>query len=135
MALQNEYLEKCCNKCGKLYANTEYKWCNTCHVNYLKENFTNRISENEVIDNYIQEMQLKINNPCTIVFEWIPYDRFKEINEIGKGGFATIYLAIWKDGPLHYEYMTGWTREPNKKVILKCLNNIQDSTNEFINEV
>ncbi|GES97478.1 kinase-like domain-containing protein [Rhizophagus clarus] len=151
MVLHNEYFEKCCNKCGKLYTNTEYKWCNSCHINYLKENFTNSISGNEEIDdyisgneetddyisiydkidNYIQEMQLKINNPCTLVFEWIPYDQFNDINEIGKGGFATIYLAIWNDGPLHYEYMVGWTREPNKKVTLKCLDNI----NEFLNEV
>jgi hypothetical protein len=101
----------------------------------LKENFTNRISKNEEIDYYIREMQLKINNPCTIVFEWIPYEQFNEINEIGNGGFATIYLAIWKDGPLHYEYMTGWTRESNKKVALKCIDNLQYSTNEFVDEV
>ncbi|EXX61659.1 Mkk2p [Rhizophagus irregularis DAOM 197198w] len=135
MVLHDEYFEKCCKKCGKLYSSTEYKWCNSCHVDYLKENFTTRISENEEIDSYIQEMQLKINNPCTIVFEWIPYDQFDEINEISKGGFATIYLAIWKDGPLYYEYMTGWAREPNKKVILKRFENLHDSTNEFLNEV
>jgi hypothetical protein len=70
MVLHNEYFEKCCKKCGKLYTSTEYKWCNTCHVNYFKKkNLTNHISENEEIDNYIREMQLKINNPCTIVFE------------------------------------------------------------------
>jgi hypothetical protein len=80
MVLHNDYFGKCCKKCGKIYTNMEYKWCNLCHLNYLKENFTSRTSKNEEIDNYIQEMQLKINNPCTIVFEWIPYDQFNEIN-------------------------------------------------------
>ena len=35
-------------------------------------------------------------------FEWIPYNQFGNIEEIGKGGFATVYSAIWKDGPLGY---------------------------------
>lgn len=33
-------------------------------------------------------------------FEWISYDQFENIKEIGKGGFATIYSARWKDGYL-----------------------------------
>ena len=45
-------------------------------------------------------MQLKIDSLSDIVFEWIPYDQFSDIKEIGRGGFATVYSAIWKDGPL-----------------------------------
>ena len=86
-------------------------------------------------------MQLKIEGPGSIVFEWIPYNQFNNIKVIGRGGFATVYSAIWKDGPLIYEYDNGkykYTRKSykaNKKVALKCLHNSQNITNEFLNEV
>ena len=44
-------------------------------------------------------MQLKIDKYSDIIFEWIPYNQFSDIKEIGRGGFATVYSAIWKDGP------------------------------------
>ena len=47
--------------------------------------------------------QLKINHYNDIIFEWIPYNQFSDIKEIGIGGFATVYSAIWKDGPLKYD--------------------------------
>src|SRR5213082_1971754 len=68
----------------------------------LKGNFTNWTSRNEKIDNFIQEMQLKIDKWNDLVFEWIPYNRFSDIKKTGSGGFATVYSAIWKDGPLNY---------------------------------
>ena len=81
-------------------------------------------------------MQLKINDSHDIVFEWIPYNQFSDIKEIGRGGFATVYSAIWKDGPLKYdEDDEEYTRESYQKVALKCLHNSQNITNEFLNEV
>ena len=90
-------------------------------------------SGNEKIDNFIQEMQLKIDEYNDIVFEWIPYNQFRNTKEIGRGGFATVYSAIWKDGPL--EYNKRYTRSLNYKVALKCLHNSQNFINEFLNEV
>ena len=82
-------------------------------------------------------MQLKIDHPWDIVFEWIPYNQFSDIKEIGRGGFATVYSAIWKDGPLKYNKNKGKyvKSSPNYKVALKCLHNSQNITNEFLNEV
>ena len=81
-------------------------------------------------------MQLKINDVDDIVFEWTPYSQFSDIKEIGKGDFATVYSAIWKDGPLKYDYGNKeYTRIFNYKVALKCLHNSQNITNEFLNEV
>ena len=92
-------------------------------------------SGNKKIDDLIQEMQLKINNHQNdIVFEWIPFYHFNDIDEISKGDFATVYSAIWKDGPLHYGY-SKYTRTSNKKVALKCLHNSQNIINEFLSEV
>ena len=66
------------------------------------------------------------------MFEWIPYNQFNNIEEISKGDFATVHLAIWKDGPLYYNYNNEYTRESDKKVVLKCLYNSQNITNEFL---
>jgi serine/threonine protein kinase len=90
----------------------------------------NQLSGNEKIDNFIQKIQLEFNNA---LFEWIPYYQFDEIKEIGKGGFSTVYSAIWKDGPLYFN--DGVNREANKKVALKSLNNSQNFINELQNEV
>ena len=73
-----------CNKCGEKYTNIEFNWCKPCHINNIKENFTNWTSGNEKIDNFIQEMQLKINRYNDIVIEWIPYNQFSHIKEIGE---------------------------------------------------
>src|SRR5436190_214514 len=72
---------------------------------------------------------IKIDRPWDIVFEWIPYNQFNDIKEIGRGGFV-IYSAIWKNGPLD-EY----PRRSYHSVVLKCLHNSQNITNEFLNEV
>ena len=82
-------------------------------------------------------MQLKIDDQQDILFAWIPYNQFSNIEEIGKGCFATVYSAIWKDGPLKYDEDTEKyvMSTPNYKITLKCLHNTQNITNEFLNEV
>ena len=74
-----------------------------------------------------------------MVFEWIPYNQFSDIKKIGRGGFATVFSAIWKDGPLEYnrsnEEYTRNLNHSNYKVSLKCLHNSQNNTNKFLNEV
>ena len=85
------------------------------------------------IDNLIQEMQSKISSYNDEVFEWIPYSQLNGIEEINKGDFATIYSAIWKNGPLHYKYEK-YIRNSDKKVALKCLHNSQN-IDEFLNKV
>src|SRR5256886_17608757 len=121
MVLQDEF----CNKCGEKYTIVNYKWCKPCQIDNLKGNFTT--SGNEKIDNFIQEMQLKIDKYNDIVFEWMPYNQFSDIKEIGKGGFATVYSAIRKDGRLVYHRDNEeYTRNSNCKVALKCLHNSQN---------
>src|SRR4051794_4579483 len=134
MVLQDGF----CSKCNEKFTDVNYKWCKPCQIDNLKGNFTSWTSGNEKIDNCIQEMQLKINQYDDIVFEWIPYNQFSDIKEIGRGGFATVYSAIWKDGQLKYnisntEYTS--TYYADQKVALKCLHNSQNITNEFLNEV
>ena len=92
-------------------------------------------SGNEKIDEFIQEMHLKINDQWDIVFEWIPYNQFNDIKKIGKGGFAKVYSAKWKNGPLYYNNKE-YARNPFKEIALKCVrSNSQNFMNEFLNEV
>ena len=133
MVLQDGY----CEKCGKQFTNIYYKWCKPCLINDLKlKNFT---SGNGEIDDLIQEMQLKIDKPWDrIVFEWIPYNQFNDVKEIGKDDVATIYSAIWKDGPLDYDKSKDeYTRRnfTNYRVVLKCFHESQNITDEILNEV
>ncbi|RIA95707.1 hypothetical protein C1645_816287, partial [Glomus cerebriforme] len=124
-----------CEKCGMKYSlNTEYKWCDFCKI--LK-NFTNWTSGNEIIDDFIREKHLKFDKYDDIVFEWIPYDQFKNIKEINKDGEITLYSAMWENGPLYFDHNDGWIRN-SEKVDLKCFNNSQNSqniTHEFVNEI
>jgi hypothetical protein len=81
-------------------------------------------------------MQLKIDNYNDIVIEWISYNQFSNIEEVGKGGFATVYSAKWKNGPLEYNTNTKkYERGSNRTIALKCLSDSQNITNEFLNEV
>ena len=81
-------------------------------------------------------MQLKIKSSYDKVFEWIPYNQFDNVKKINKGDFATVYSAIWKNGPLCYNhYKMEYLRNLNKKVTLECLHNSQNITNEFLNVV
>ncbi|GBB98238.1 hypothetical protein RclHR1_03180003 [Rhizophagus clarus] len=127
LVLQLKYY---CEYCGKRYNNQfeiGNKSCILCQTNH----------ENKKIDDLIREMKLSIDyssNKTNIIFEWIPYKQFNNIEEIGKGGFSTVHSAIWKDGLL-YPRWNGWRRKPNIKVALKCLHNSQNFLDEFINEV
>jgi hypothetical protein len=132
---------KYCEKCGKQYEEMVYEWCKSCQINDLKDNFTNWTSENEQIDYFIQEIQLRIVHSLNIIFEWIPYDQFYDIKKTGMADLIKLHidmdivdlrldpdineLAIWRDGPLIYDkYKKELIRKPNKKVALKYLKDI-----------
>src|SRR6266496_4168861 len=92
---------------------------------FVQKNFT-WASGNKKLDDFIQEMQLNINNCNDIIFEWIPYNQLDEIKETGKNSSITVYSAIWRDGPLYWNKQNNrYTRDSNKEVVLKRLNNSQ----------
>ncbi|EXX61783.1 kinase-like domain-containing protein [Rhizophagus irregularis DAOM 181602=DAOM 197198] len=93
----------------------------------------NWLSGNEKIDDFIQEVQLKTNN--IIMLEWVPYNQFYKIKEISNNGFATIYSAIWRKGPIVNFYKYSYRRNSNENVFLKQLHNSHNLTRFVINEV
>ena len=101
-------------------------------------NLADWTSGNKKVDDFIREKQSKIYalHGKNAVFEWIPYDQFKNIIEKSKNGFATIHSAIWKDGPLIFVSRPGGLkRVPHQKVNLKCLYISKYATNDFLNQV
>jgi hypothetical protein len=126
--------DEICEKCNEKYMSkyhAKYKWCRLCHINDLKNNFTNWTSDDDALDTLIQEIQLEINEPNDMILEWIPYNQFNDIKEIVGEESDKVYLAIWKDGPLNYnKNKKEYIRINNNKVVLK-LYNLQDLIDEF----
>jgi len=109
-----------------------WQWCEPCQINYLEENFKNWTSGSEKIDDFIQEMQLKTYYSWDIIFEWVPYDQFKDVKKISENYYTSMYLAIWRDGPFNF---TDEYAERDKRIILKCLHNSRNTPDKFLSEV
>jgi hypothetical protein len=149
----NEYYELCsdCNR-----PNTYFDWCRNCNSKRFRQDFNTWTSGHKLIDNFIQNAQLKARNHEEIL-EWIPYDHFKNLQFLAKGGFGSVYKAIWLDG-----YIEKWDieeqqwkrsfdllndEERNVKspldkcekygqhVVLKSLNNSSNANEDLLNEV
>ncbi|UZN98885.1 uncharacterized protein OCT59_000170 [Rhizophagus irregularis] len=131
LVFNNNYCENCNNKS---YTHINYKWCKQCQLNNLKKSFVNWASGNEKIDNFIQEMQLKINDDYDIIVEWIPYNQFSDIKEISKNDSFAVYSAVWKSGPLRYDTFYNKLQRyslVDNKVFLKYFYSLQNITNEI----
>jgi hypothetical protein len=107
-------------------------WCKECVPSCVIEGWT---SENSEIDNFIKDT---IYNANPFFLEWIPFDRFKEVKQIGEGGFAKVYSAKW-DGRAYYDKQDdgSWTKLKFKpvNVALKRLNGSQNMSAEYLDEV
>ena len=112
--------------------NTNYSWCQSCDPQLLTEGWT---SGNEIIDELIKSTQLKTtkyNN--SYYLQWIPYDELKNIERIDEGCFATVYHATWINGKKYINYNNKKCIE-DRDVVLKKLNNSQNISDDFLNEV
>jgi hypothetical protein len=134
---------KNCSYCDKPF--TEELWCKECDPFRVMEGWT---SENPVIDKFIKDTMCKpadydeYDEEYSYKFlEWVPFDRFTDIKEIGEGGFAKVYSATWIDGyDTTYRYDKqndgSWKKESKPiKVALKRLNGSQNMTDKYLNEV
>ncbi len=125
--------EDLCPDCYGPYTNKESKWCKECNAKQFQQDFWT--SGNEFIDGFIRETQLNATSPHEFL-EWIPYNKFKDIEFLDKGGFSTVYKATWLDGPIEqwpYDERK-WIRK-KRIVALKSLNDSSNLSEEFLNEV
>ena len=124
-----------CKECSQ--PNTGYKWCQSCNSKHFQQDFNKWTSGNKEIDEFIQKFQL--NATCyEEVLEWIPYEKFEDIKYLAKGGFGTVHKAKWIDGYIWYwdNIQPKWYRSGKGiDIVLKCLNDSQNLTTDFLQEV
>ncbi|KLL05028.1 MAG: hypothetical protein MRERV_7c083 [Mycoplasmataceae bacterium RV_VA103A] len=140
-----ERLEKygLCPECQQ--PNTSTDKCRSCHYWHFFQEFKNWTSGSSIIDKFIQDSQL---GAAFGPLEWINYDKFTDIEEIGEGGFGKVYKAKWPEGMIKK-----WNIKENKwerdgegifnfldifsggGVALKTLKNSQNVTTSFLQEV
>ncbi|GES87739.1 kinase-like domain-containing protein [Rhizophagus clarus] len=115
-------------------ANNKF-WCKRCVPRCIIEGWT---SGNDVIDYFIKDTIYNAEgNNYPLFLEWVPFDRFEGIKQIGEGGFAKVFSATLIDGRGYYKQDDGsWIKgEPNSiKVALKRLNGSQNMPADYLNE-
>ncbi|EXX62655.1 Cdc15p [Rhizophagus irregularis DAOM 197198w] len=134
----NKLMHKDCYK-----SSNEKPWCKECVPRCIIEGWT---SENHDIDEFIKDTiynaKIKyINNDVyyPLFLEWVPFNRFEDIKQIGEGGFAKVYSATWVDGQAKYERQDDvtWKKKESSpmKIALKRLNDSQNISVEYLNEL
>src|ERR1044072_1645830 len=117
-----------CKDCQQ--PNTGTEWCNPCNAKRFKSEFDKWKSGKKEIDEFIQEVQLRAKSLFEFI-EWIPFEKFENVEYLDKGGFGTVYKATWAEGYIKWWNRKDqeWTRsgkdswEGSKSVCLKSLNN------------
>ena len=126
-------VNKNCSYCNKPF--TEELWCKECDPFRVIEGWT---SGNNDIDKFIKDTIYDARNGSRFL-ECVPFDRFEDINQIGVGGFAKVYSATWTDGNSEYykDDDGSWKKNKlyTKKVALKRLNESQNMSDKYLNEV
>ncbi|CAG8435860.1 674_t:CDS:2 [Funneliformis caledonium] len=109
-----------CSTCRQKF-NT-FMWCDSCQKQEFENNFKNWTSENDEIDSFIQQTQLKAIDFDQFI-QWMPFEGFDILGKVGQGGFATVYEAIWCDGPIWNWNVKSrkWERNDSCRVALKVL--------------
>ncbi|RIB24258.1 kinase-like domain-containing protein [Gigaspora rosea] len=97
--------------------NTNKAWCISCDPDIT----TRWTIRNKEIDHFMKTFQLRTWGYEGVI-EWIPFDRLTDIEEIGKGGFGSVYKATWLDGVRKvdgndFNYLRA--RDPSSIVALK----------------
>ncbi|RHZ83992.1 hypothetical protein Glove_86g18 [Diversispora epigaea] len=106
-----------------------------CNWKNFQNDFNNWTSGKKKIAKLIQDSQLSANYDLEVI-EWIPYDRFKDVKQIGKGGFGTIHYARWIDGYIDKWDIENqqWKRYGQREVALKKFDNFVNF-NDVLNEI
>jgi hypothetical protein len=123
-----------CIECG--YPRTGYSWCQNCESYRFEKQFPHWTSGNIEIDDFIRKSQKHAQTDHDYM-EWIPHDSLIDVEYVASGGYGDIFTATWKEGPRWAwdEINQMRVRTGPRIVALKILNNSQNITTDFLNEV
>ncbi|RHZ84019.1 hypothetical protein Glove_86g150 [Diversispora epigaea] len=121
-----------CFECGKRYIG--FTWCYPCQNKRFEKEFGNWTSGNKIIDKFLQKTQSEAIETDELL-EWIPYEEFKDIKYLTRGGFGKVYQSIWVDGPKAYWDGNDWVRVKDEVTVLKSLGFSQDINDDFFAEI
>ncbi|RIB18234.1 hypothetical protein C2G38_2185176 [Gigaspora rosea] len=100
----------------------EYEWQHNLEI---EDNLKKILTENEYQLSWIPLRVFSSNSSWVFLASTVTYDDFTKIEEIGKGGFATVYYAIWYDK----------SQNATIPVALKLLHESNNYHEEFIKEL
>ncbi|KAG9284720.1 hypothetical protein G9A89_002605 [Geosiphon pyriformis] len=123
-----------CEKCQESIKNNNNNYCSACQFIFFEKLYKDFSSGNQIVDETIKnpmyippnEDEHRIYNGELNYYEWIPWERLSNINEIAKGGFGIIYKATLIDGLIdvrsikHHGSMEH-ERKGGKKVAIKII--------------
>ena len=125
-----------CRECGmrRRALKENHQICIICYqAKLLYELY--KPSGNKIIDEFIDYTQINFVQESSRM-KFIPFDQFKDIEMIGKGGFSKIYKATWINGPPYWnEEKEDFEYKNSITVALKQLNNSKNITSKELNEV
>ena len=124
-----------CNECNqkRIFLDESHQICQTCY----KAKTIYKPSGNKVIDDFIKYTLIN-DNKFAGKMEFVPYERFKNVEFIAEGGFSKIYKATWIDGPIkcwNNKKQIYIRSKSRTEVVLKKLNNSKEITSKELNEV
>ena len=104
--------------------------------NAFKKTFLIGTTGNKKIEELIRHTQLNATQACDYL-EWIPFEKFEMVKYIGSGGFGCVYSALWMEGPrwIWDDDAQEWTRAGPMDVALKRLDNSQNISSSYVNQV
>ncbi|KAG9292698.1 hypothetical protein G9A89_008286 [Geosiphon pyriformis] len=139
-----------CDKCKACKINSTKNKCSACQYMFLENLYKDFSSGNKVVDEiiknpiYIPPNNDNDNNGSLNYYEWIPWERFSNIKEIGRGGFGIIYKATLIDGLFdvesikHHssmEYKRGRTNNFEEKIDEVAIKIIPTNSSEVFKEL
>ncbi|EXX55972.1 kinase-like domain-containing protein [Rhizophagus irregularis DAOM 181602=DAOM 197198] len=129
----DDRVKRTCENCQEECLATLY--CEFCVRKYLKSRFSDWTSGNNTIDDLLKKCQESSLIPYMIV-EWIPYDKFINLQFLAKGGCSDIYTADWEEGGYkEWDIKERKLKRAGKcKVVLKKLENVEDADRTWLEE-
>ncbi|CAG8651481.1 730_t:CDS:2 [Ambispora leptoticha] len=127
-----------CPACGG--PKTSSNWCPPCHSKLLLKENPGWTSGDKNLDDFIKQTIIDARRSYDYL-EWIPYENFKNIKLIGRGGFATAYFATRTNclkGHFTWDAKEKkYVREhfPDYDIALKCYHDRDNIAADFLNEV